>query len=219
MDRSCTIHRIDGEEILSAGIAQLADGVSVRGGIAGACPDLFPANVLSRQTGSSDANDGQQCAWWLAHTRPRQEKAVAWALYSVGVPYYLPLVTRKSLTRGRARMARIVLFPGYVFIRGSEEDRLLVLKTNRVLTVQRVPDGEQLRDDLYGFAMAIAKGAPLVREARLVTGERVRVKAGPFRETEGVVLRRNGKTRLMISVNYLQQGASLEVDDCMLEPV
>ena len=133
--------------------------------------------------------------------------------------FYLPLVTRKSLSRGRTRIAQIVLFPGYVFVCGSEEDRLSVLKTNRVVTVRLVREGEQLQKDLSRFADLIAMGAPLVSEARLAAGERVRVKAGPFRDLEGTVIRRDGKTRLLIAVNCLQQGASLEIDDCLLESV
>jgi transcriptional antiterminator RfaH len=155
----------------------------------------------------------------LAHTLPRQEKALAAALYAREVPYYLPLVTRKSLSRGRTRVAQITLFPGYLFVCGGEEERLSVLKTNRVLTVRRAPDGERLRADLRRFFELISAGAPLLPEARLISGERVRVKAGPFRDQEGVVIRRNGKTRLLIAIDYLQQGASLEVDDCLLERV
>jgi transcriptional antiterminator RfaH len=157
--------------------------------------------------------------WWLAHTRPRQEKAVAAALLGREVAFYLPLVTRKSLLRGRTRLAQIPLFPGYVFVFGYEEDRLSALKTNRLLTAQQVPDGEQLRLQLLRFAELIALGAPLVREARLVSGEHVRVKAGPFRDAEGVILRRNGKTELLIAIDFLQQGAALEIEDCMLEAV
>jgi len=113
----------------------------------------------------------------------------------------------------------VTLFPGYLFIYGGEAERLSTLKTNRVLAVRRAPDGERLRVDLRRFHQLIASDAPLLPEATLVSGERVRVKAGPFRDQEGVVIRRNGKTRLLIAVDYLQQGASLEVDDCLLERV
>jgi transcription antitermination factor NusG len=116
-------------------------------------------------------------------------------------------------------VARIPLFPGYVFIQGGDEDRLQVLQTKRVLTVRPVPDGDELHRDLSRFAELIALDVPLVRESRLEAGERVRVKAGPFRNNEGVVIRRNGKTRLLVAINYLQQGASLEIDDCLLEPL
>jgi len=183
------------------------------------CPDLFPEGLLSPPVSNAHLDGNDNRCWWLAHTRPRQEKAVAAAIRERGVGYYLPILNRKCHSRGRTRIARITLFPGYLFAWGDENDRLHVLKTNRVLTVRQVPDGEQLRRDLLRFSELIAMGAPLVPESRLVEGDRVRVKAGPFRDTEGVVLRRNGKTELLISVDFLQQGASMEIDDCMLEPV
>jgi transcription antitermination factor NusG len=189
------------------------------GGAGERCPAQFPADLLSRPASARGALDSRKASWWLAHTRPQQEKAVANALFSRRVAYYLPLITRKTLMRGRTRVARIPLFPGYVFIQGGDEDRLQVLQTKRVLTVRPVPDGDELHRDLSRFAELIALDVPLVRESRLEAGERVRVKAGPFRNNEGVVIRRNGKTRLLVAINYLQQGASLEIDDCLLEPL
>ena len=181
-------------------------------------PAQFPTDLLSNPPGVHANWQGSECKWWLAHTLPRQEKKVAAALLPRQVPYYLPLVTRKTLTpRRRTRIGRIPLFPGYVFVYGADEHRMQTLKTNRVLAVHHVRDGETLRLDLLKFAELIALGAPLVPESRLVAGDRVRVKAGPFRDQEGIVIRRNGKTRLLIAVNYLQRGASLEIDDCLLE--
>lgn len=178
---------------------------------------LFPESLL-KGTGTDEANTSRsKCAWWLAHTRPRQEKVVAAALLARGVSYYLPLLTRKSLTRGRTRMARVPLFPGYVFVYGDEHERLTALQTNRLITMQHVPDGNLLRAQLKQLAELIAAGIPLTRESRLVPGERVRIKAGPLRDIEGTVLRRNGKTEFLISIDFLHQGASLEIEDCMLE--
>ena len=160
----------------------------------------------------------RQVGGWCIRCRAGEGESPR-ALYARDVPYYLPLVTRKSLSRGRTRVAQVTLFPGYVFVCGTEEDRLSVLRTNRALTVRPAPDGERLRADLRRFYELISAGAPLLPEARLIAGERVRVKAGPFRDQEGIVIRRNGKTRLLIAIDYLQQGASLEVDDCLLERV
>jgi transcriptional antiterminator RfaH len=182
------------------------------------CVDQFPSGLLSGEGLDQDCSD--ECGvWWLAHTRPRQEKAAASALLSRSVGYYLPLVTRKSLLRGRTRLARIPLFPGYVFIFGTDENRLSALKTNRLLTIDKVPDGASLRRQLATFAELIAAGAPLVREARLVAGERVRIKSGLFQGVEGIILRRNGKTELLIAIDFLGQGASIEIEDCNAEPV
>ncbi len=62
-------------------------------------------------------------------------------------------------------------------------------------------------------------GAPLTIERRLSPGDRVRVRSGPLAGVEGTVLRRQGATRLVVAVNLLQQGASVDIDDCLLEPV
>jgi transcription antitermination factor NusG len=129
------------------------------------------------------------------------------------------LVARKSIMRGRTRQVRIPLFPGYIFIYGSEADRLSALKTNRLLTIQQVPDGNCLRRQLISLGQLIAAGAPLVRESRLVAGERVRIKTGLFRGIEGVILRRQGRTELLVSIDFLGQGVSIEIEDCGAEPV
>src|SRR5688572_30382597 len=90
-----------------------------------AIPAQFPADLLSQPpVAQSDGAGGGESGWWLAHTLPRQEKVVATTLLSRRVAYYLPLVTRKSLVRGRTRVTRIPLFPGYVFVYGADEDRV-----------------------------------------------------------------------------------------------
>src|SRR5574337_1110640 len=55
--------------------------------------DLFPSDLLSREFAQRD-EESHAHVWWLGHTRTRQEKAVAAALLSRHVPYYVPLVTR-----------------------------------------------------------------------------------------------------------------------------
>ena len=43
------------------------------------------------------------------------------------------------------------------------------------------------------------------------------MKTGALRGLEGVVVKRHSKCRLLVAVNYLQQGVSVEIDDCALE--
>jgi transcription antitermination factor NusG len=58
---------------------------------------------------------------------------------------------------------------------------------------------------------------PLTPEARIEPGQMVRVKSGPLRGVEGVVLKRRGEQRLMVAVRFLNQGASIELEDVDLE--
>ena len=80
-----------------------------------------------------------------------------------------------------------------------------------------VPDSAALTVDLGRIYRLIELGAPVTPEAKLVEGNCVRVKNGPFAGFEGVVIRRKSNARLVVAVDYLQQGASVQLDECQLE--
>jgi transcriptional antiterminator RfaH len=82
-----------------------------------------------------------------------------------------------------------------------------------------VQDGPGLLDDLRQVYRLIQIGRPLTPESRFVAGDRIRVKTGVFAGFEGSILRRQGETRLLVSVNFTQQGASVLLDDCQLESI
>ena len=111
------------------------------------------------------------------------------------------------------------LFPGYVFMFGTELERVCSLTSNRVSKILPVHDPSRLRAELEQLFRLITSGAPLTVEQRLAPGNRVRVRHGALAGMEGTVLVRRGKTRLIVSVTFLQQGASVEVDDFNLEPI
>jgi transcription antitermination factor NusG len=174
----------------------------------------FPERLL--ESPEFPTNDSH---WMVLYTKPRQEKSLARDLLRQAVPFYLPLV-KKTLQYGRRRIASFApLFDGYLFILGSEKQRATSLATNRVLRVLPVGDGQQLMNDLRQVERLIEANFPLTVESRLQAGMNVRVRSGPLAGVEGVVLRRRGETRLLVSVNFLQQGASVEIDDFCLEPL
>lgn len=177
-------------------------------------PSLYPETLL----------DGMICEpsdrrWLVLYTKARQEKAISRDLLAYQVPFYLPLVKKTSVYRGRTITSHVPLFAGYVFLYGTEEERVRGLTTNRVSRILAVDDPERLVFDLRQLRHLIASNAPLTVESRLVPGNRVRVRHGPFAGLEGAVLTRRGNTRLLVSVNFLQQGASVEIDDFLLEPI
>jgi hypothetical protein len=73
--------------------------------------------------------------------------------------------------------------------------------------------------DLRRIYQLILSGAPLEAEARLVPGTPVRVRRGPFEGMSGVIIRRRGQYRLLIAVNFLQQGASVLIDQYDVEEI
>jgi transcriptional antiterminator RfaH len=184
-------------------------------------PSLHPAGLMDEGGVPVDAGVGecQERGWWVLYTKARQEKAVARDLLRYDIPFYLPLVTKTMLYRQRRIVASAPLFSGYVFLYGSERERHRALTTNRLSRILAVADPDELWRDLRQLKRLIAAGAPLTLESRLAPGSRVRVRRGPLVDLEGTVLSRRGQTRLVICVNFLQQGASVEIDDFLLEPI
>jgi transcription antitermination factor NusG len=175
---------------------------------------VFPENLLTELSSESSPR-----RWWAVYTKARQEKALARHLVQLDVPFYLPLVPKTNLIRGRKVQSHIPLFGGYVFLFGTDDERTKSLTTNRVSTILTVDDQAQLSRDLRHVARLIECNAPLTVEQRLETGSPVRIKTGPMQGLEGTVISRRGHTRLLVSVRMLQQGVSVEIDDFVLEPL
>lgn len=177
-------------------------------------PSLYPESLLEEAP-----HDLPDRRWFALYTKARQEKSLARELLKQQIPFYLPLVKTISVSRNRRRTSLSPLFGGYLFLFGAEEERIRTLATNRISRILTVEQPEQLVFDLRQFRRLIAANAPLTIEARLAPGRRVRVRQGPFAGVEGTILKRRGETRLLVAINFLQQGASVEIDDFLLEPL
>ena len=70
-------------------------------GVSGAMP-ILAAETELYPDGLLDQSPDVDRPWRVAHTRPRQEKALARELYSAGLPFYLPCDRRRLRVRGRA---------------------------------------------------------------------------------------------------------------------
>ncbi|NLX95919.1 MAG: hypothetical protein GXY83_07070 [Rhodopirellula sp.] len=64
-------------------------------------------------------------------------------------------------------------------------------------------------------------GTPIPDPARQAgsTGATVRVHTGPFADFEGTILRRDNERRLLVTVRFMEQGASVVLDDCQVERI
>jgi transcriptional antiterminator RfaH len=184
---------------------------------------VFPELLLSdRQDeppslGPDVAGTGVGVLWWVLHTRPRAEKALARKLLQREVPYFLPLNKRQWRHNGRLHSSYNPLFPGYVFVRGEHGAISTTWETNLIARILRVDDQEQLQVDLRRIYYLITSGLPLSSEDRLTPGTWVEITCGALAGLEGRVLRRGRQLKLIIEVQFLQQGVSVEVESWMIQ--
>lgn len=176
--------------------------------------DIFPADLLCRDTAAIP-----EATHWVAfYTLARREKDLMRKLEALGIPFYAPLVRRRlRAAGGRTRSSQVPLFPGYVFAPVDDDQRRSALATNAVARWLAIPDEQMLVDDLRSIKRLIDTDQPLTPEARLETGQLVRVRSGALRGLEGTVVKRSGEQRLLVAVRFLNQGASIELEDVDLE--
>jgi len=156
-------------------------------------------------------------AWYAVYTRSRHEKQVAAFLQRQNVQTFLPLRRIWSARVDRKTTIQIPALPGYLFVKCTlyAETRALIKRASGVLRLvenagspAEIPENqiESLRAALA--AAFNAEGYPYLK-----VGDRVRVVRGPMVGAEGYLVRvAEHRHRLVISVDYVNQSLSVEID-------
>ena len=177
-------------------------------------PDIYPPDLFTR----TDLLADKQRQWWCVYTVSRREKDLMRKLHRSQITFYSPVVTKRYRSPGgRLRTSFIPLFTNYVFMFANEGEKYEAMKSNCISKCTEIVQVEALLEDLEQIHQACSSGVPLTPEAKLQAGDQVRVRTGPFAGYDGKVIRREGKTRLLLSVRYLEQGVSMEIDEAMLD--
>lgn len=173
------------------------------------------------QTSPSWDAESEAAQWFAACTRSRHEKMVAEQLQGRGVEHFLPL--GRTVRRWQSRMAEVdlPLFPGYVFVHIPLRERPRVL-TVPGLAYLVASAGQPLpvpAEQILTLRERLVAGVLAEPHPYLAIGARVRVRRGPLAGLDGLLLRKHGQSRLIISVDMIQRSIALHVDACDVEPL
>ena len=167
------------------------------------------------------ASAAGQTQWYAAYTRSRHEKVVAEALEKRTVEHFLPLYeTVRTWKNGRFKV-ELPLFPGYLFVHIALRDRLQVLQAPgvvRLVGFNGVPAALP-QDEVEIIRSALRKGIEAEPHPYLRVGQRVRITSGPMEGLQGILLRRRGRPRVVVSVDLIMRSVALDIDAAQVEPV
>jgi len=155
--------------------------------------------------------------WYALYTRARHEKAVAEQLIKREMEAFLPVREVLSRWKDRPKLVQLPLFPGYVFVRTSLTHKRQVVSTDGVVcmvsfqgTPAPIPD-----EELEAVREICLTKLPCDPYPHLTEGRWVRVIRGPLAGLSGILVRKKGKHRLVVSIDILQQSVAVEIDaDC-----
>ena len=152
--------------------------------------------------------------WYALWTRSRHEAVVRQELERIQIEAFLPTITKWSRWKDRKKKIDWPLFPGYCFARFDMHSRLAVLNRTGVVNIVSfnseaapIPDVEI--DSLRQLVETDLQydPCPMIRE-----GMMVEVVHGPLKSVVGRLVRKGPHARLVLSVELINQGVSVEVD-------
>lgn len=164
-----------------------------------------------------------EVSWYAVSTRSRQEKVAASMLETLSVENFLPLAIERRQWSDRKQVVNVPLFPGYIFVRIPlvRELQLRVLKVPGVVKFvgnqsgpQAIPDAE-----IDGVRTVLSHRIPCTPCSIPTVGDRVRIFRGVLAGIEGTFVRTASDTRLVISVEMIQQCVSVQVNAVDVEPL
>ena len=163
--------------------------------------------------------------WHALYTRYRHERAVAQSLSSKGYDIFLPIYGVVHRWRDRGKQLLLPLFPSYVFIRGGMDRQLQILTTPGLISIVGWMDGRPAiipQVQIDAVRMIVDGPHPFEPHPFLNCGDRIRVRSGPLLGVEGILVRKKGMDRLVVSLEMLGRSAAVEInasDIARMEPL
>jgi transcription termination/antitermination protein NusG len=187
---------------------------------------MLTDTAIDRTISSSDpvyeiCNSSPQ--WHVLYTRSHCEQLVHDQLVAKGFQLFLPKVEMWSRRRGARQIARMPLFPGYLFLYHTMEkcSYIEICKARGVVNILRergdklavIPDAE-----IDSIQTVVRSELPVLPHPFLREGQKVRIVHGPLTGTEGILLQtKMDKGLLILSVNLLQRSIAIKIDCTAVE--
>jgi transcriptional antiterminator RfaH len=163
-------------------------------------------------------------AWYLVHSKPRQEYLAQENLERQGYGTYLPVTSVRRRKDGKTVSEVGPMFPRYLFIHLSEKTddwgpiRSTLGVANLVRfgqTPTRVPN--QLISKIK--QREDAEGICVLPERAYKKGDSVRIVEGPFEGYEAIFQSKNTRNRVTLLLELLQNSINIELDQKVIDIV
>jgi transcription antitermination factor NusG len=157
--------------------------------------------------------------WFVLYTRPKFEKKISREIDRLNYENYLPL--RMTFRKWSDRVKRIEepLFPNYLFVRMAANEKHDILSTEgavRLVSIEGKPVHVK-ESEIAKIRKLESAGKDIILERSGCAGEKVRVVRGILAGYEGELLRDARTPRLLIKLDVLNQGVSVQISATDIE--
>jgi transcription antitermination factor NusG len=184
-------------------------------------PRVKPKVVASAGEWPGLSADYGAMRWYAAYTSANHEKRVAEQLGVREVEHFLPTYSSVRRWKDRRVTLHMPLFPGYVFVRMAMGERSRVVQIPGVARLVgfnglpcALPD-----EEIAALRAGLENGVRAEPHPYLAVGRRVRIMRGPLTGCEGILVRKKGNLRVVLSIELIQRSIMVHLDAAAIKPL
>jgi transcription termination/antitermination protein NusG len=163
---------------------------------------------------SETHQDHPVAEWYAAYVKHHHERKVADLLERKGLEVFLPQQKAVHRWKDRNKTLFLPLFPGYLFLETTLEDKFQILNTPGVFFL--VENGGRAcpisRQEIESIRRVVEVGAQVQAHPYVSTGDRVMIRSGPLSGVTGILTRFKNQYRVVLTVELLEKAVSIEVE-------
>jgi transcription antitermination factor NusG len=152
--------------------------------------------------------------WYAVYTKFQHEKSASNLLRNKGFEVFLPVYQTVHRWKDRNQNVVLPMFPCYLFLQARLDRKLEALQTSGVRWLVEngghaceIPEAE-----MEALRRVCAAGRSVQPHPFLKQGDRVCIKKGPLAGTQGLFVREKNQYRVVVAVELLRKGVSVEID-------
>ncbi len=159
--------------------------------------------------------------WYALYLRSRYEKKVYEALEKKEIEVFLPLIEKLHTWSDRKKKVIEPLFRGYIFVKTDLRDKEIILMTEGVVRFVGINQRPSWIPEIQiDWLKRIVKGSTDVQyEKYIEVGNKVRIASGTLAGVEGIVDKVHGISRVIVSIDAIEQSISIQVPAELLEVI
>ena len=151
--------------------------------------------------------DNPDKSWYALYTKPRSEFKAAEQLNVNKIIYYLPTVTNVKQWSDRKKKITEPVIRGYIFIKADEKERLIALEQYSVVrcVTERGRPAVIPEWQIKNLMKMLEYEGDFFVVNKLVPGQRVKIKDGPFSGVEGIYHESENDKMIAVSIDLLNR--------------
>lgn len=163
------------------------------------------------------------CSWYALHVRGRFEKVVATQLEYKDIETFVPLVREVHRWSDRRQVVDTPLFSGYGFVRVPDRPEIhrRVLQTTGVIgfVLSNGKPSPIPERQIESVRLLLSECTPCTVHPFVKAGQRVRIQGGCLDGVEGIFIRSNDDTSLVVSIEVIQRSVVIQIQGYDLQVI